>query len=249
VRARLAIASDVAGCQLDRSELAGRLVVSGHEARPELDAMGAVAGGGAFNCALRADSTATSALATLVVQLGLRDGTPIEISDDLPAAPPPLAMDIEKSQQRALAPRALRTQPFKTPGGKGNEMNQQGANAEHVFARPLRSAPQQLASGTPVIEKQTFHELPAPTGKPPFRLKLEYGIETVRPVFSSCHYDWLFAQLHRKEFPSLANLIHSSRHLPGMCKYPLIFQPRNPRIEIPWRWNRRSFFQRIFRPV
>jgi hypothetical protein len=40
------------------------------------------------------------------------------------------------------------------------------------FARPIRSASQQLASGTPAIEKQVFHEPPPPTGEPPFRLEL-----------------------------------------------------------------------------
>lgn len=51
-------------------------------------------------------------------------------------------------------------------------MNQPRRKTEHVFARPLRSAPQQLASGTPAIERQVFHDLPAPTGQAPFRLEL-----------------------------------------------------------------------------
>lgn len=55
--------------------------------------------------ALRADTTAMAALATLVVQLGLRDGTPIDLADDLPANPPPMAMDLARSQQRALSQR------------------------------------------------------------------------------------------------------------------------------------------------
>jgi acid phosphatase type 7 len=42
----------------------------------------------------------------------------------------------------------------------------------HVFAPPMQTATQQLASGTPAHERQVFHELPAPTGRPPFRLEL-----------------------------------------------------------------------------
>jgi outer membrane protein TolC len=55
--------------------------------------------------ALRADAAAQLAIAELVVQLGLREGTPIELADDLPAAPPPLAMTIEQAQARALSAR------------------------------------------------------------------------------------------------------------------------------------------------
>ncbi len=55
--------------------------------------------------ALRADSAAQSELAGLVVELGLPEGTPIEISDDLPATPPPLAMQLAGAQERALGTR------------------------------------------------------------------------------------------------------------------------------------------------
>jgi calcineurin-like phosphoesterase family protein len=51
-------------------------------------------------------------------------------------------------------------------------MSPQRKDTAHTFARPLASAPDQLASGTPALENQTFHELPPPTGNPPFRLDL-----------------------------------------------------------------------------
>jgi OMF family outer membrane factor len=59
----------------------------------------------ADQAALRADAAAQSALAGLAVQLGLGDGAPIEIADDLPAAPPVLAMTLEQAQRRGLAAR------------------------------------------------------------------------------------------------------------------------------------------------
>lgn len=55
--------------------------------------------------ALRADTAAQTSLASLTVQLGLPDGTPIEIADDLPPAPPPLAMSLQQAQDRALSAR------------------------------------------------------------------------------------------------------------------------------------------------
>jgi outer membrane protein len=55
--------------------------------------------------ALRADTARDEALASLVVQLGLPEGTPISLDDDLPAAPPPLAMALDDSLSRALAAR------------------------------------------------------------------------------------------------------------------------------------------------
>ena len=55
--------------------------------------------------ALRADTAAQAALAALVVQLGLHDGDPVALTDDLPATPPPLALTIAQAQQRALAAR------------------------------------------------------------------------------------------------------------------------------------------------
>lgn len=55
--------------------------------------------------ALRADTATETALAALVVQLGLHDGEAIEVTDDLPSPPPPLAMTIEQAQQQALAAR------------------------------------------------------------------------------------------------------------------------------------------------
>jgi outer membrane protein TolC len=55
--------------------------------------------------ALRADTAATTALSKLAMRLGLRDGAEIEIDDDLPATPPPLALDLARAQDRALAAR------------------------------------------------------------------------------------------------------------------------------------------------
>ena len=55
--------------------------------------------------ALRADTEIESALASLTVQLGLHDGAAIDIADDLPTTPPPLAMTLEAAQHRALAAR------------------------------------------------------------------------------------------------------------------------------------------------
>src|SRR6185503_3391898 len=55
--------------------------------------------------ALRADSGTQSALGGLVVQLGLPDGAPIDIADDLPAQPPPLAVTLDQAQRRAIQTR------------------------------------------------------------------------------------------------------------------------------------------------
>ena len=55
--------------------------------------------------AIRADANTKLVLAELVVQLGLPEGTPIELADDLPQSPPRLAMSVEQSQARALAAR------------------------------------------------------------------------------------------------------------------------------------------------
>lgn len=55
--------------------------------------------------ALRADSARDAALATLVVQLGMRDGSAIDVTDDLPQSPPALALTLEKAQSRALTAR------------------------------------------------------------------------------------------------------------------------------------------------
>ncbi|HEX4454103.1 MAG TPA: TolC family protein [Kofleriaceae bacterium] len=55
--------------------------------------------------ALKADSGIQSALGGLVVQIGLPDGAPVEISDDLPTSPPALAVSLDTAQHRALQAR------------------------------------------------------------------------------------------------------------------------------------------------
>jgi OMF family outer membrane factor len=55
--------------------------------------------------ALRADTAVQTAAAALVMQLGLHDGATVEVVDDLPAAPPPVALALEPAQSRALASR------------------------------------------------------------------------------------------------------------------------------------------------
>lgn len=55
--------------------------------------------------ALKADTTRDEAQASLVVQLGLPEGSSVSIDDDLPPAPPPLAMSIDQSIARAIAAR------------------------------------------------------------------------------------------------------------------------------------------------
>ncbi len=53
----------------------------------------------------KTQSGSDDALATFVHHLGLPDGSAIEIVDDLPVAPPPLAMALPAAQARALAAR------------------------------------------------------------------------------------------------------------------------------------------------
>jgi len=55
--------------------------------------------------ALRADTATQTSLAGLTVQLGLPDGTPIDIADDLPPDPPTLAMTLPQAQDRAMSAR------------------------------------------------------------------------------------------------------------------------------------------------
>ncbi len=55
--------------------------------------------------ALRADTAIDATLAELTVQLGLHDGAPVELSDDLPATPPPPGLTLEQAQARALEAR------------------------------------------------------------------------------------------------------------------------------------------------
>ncbi|HET9993089.1 MAG TPA: TolC family protein, partial [Kofleriaceae bacterium] len=55
--------------------------------------------------ALRADTAIAAAISHLTVQIGLPDGAPIDLDDDLPAQPPSLAMTMEQAQQRALSTR------------------------------------------------------------------------------------------------------------------------------------------------
>ncbi|MEO8843851.1 MAG: TolC family protein [Kofleriaceae bacterium] len=55
--------------------------------------------------AMRADTSAQTSLAALTVQLGLPDGSPIEITDDLPPAAPALAMSLQQAQDRAMTAR------------------------------------------------------------------------------------------------------------------------------------------------
>jgi len=55
--------------------------------------------------ALRADTAAETALASLVLQLGLHDGAAIDVADDLPATPPAMAMTLDQALARAIAAR------------------------------------------------------------------------------------------------------------------------------------------------
>jgi outer membrane protein len=55
--------------------------------------------------ALRADASIETAFAALIVELGLPDGTALEVDDDLPAQPPALAMTLQQAQARALSTR------------------------------------------------------------------------------------------------------------------------------------------------
>jgi outer membrane protein len=55
--------------------------------------------------ALRADTATQTTLAGLTIQLGLPDGTPIDIADDLPPDAPTLAMTLPQAQDRAMSAR------------------------------------------------------------------------------------------------------------------------------------------------
>jgi outer membrane protein len=55
--------------------------------------------------AMRADTSSETTLAALTIQLGLPDGTPIDITDDLPPTPPALAMSLPQAQDRAMTTR------------------------------------------------------------------------------------------------------------------------------------------------
>jgi len=76
--------------------------------------------------ALRADTATQTTLANLTVQLGLRDGAPIDISDDLPPQPPILAMTLDQAQQRAIQTR---------PELKGSREKLASAEANRVAAK------------------------------------------------------------------------------------------------------------------
>jgi outer membrane protein TolC len=55
--------------------------------------------------AVRTDTSSSSSLAKLAVTIGLHDGDIPEITDDLPPAPPALAMSLDQSTARALSAR------------------------------------------------------------------------------------------------------------------------------------------------
>jgi len=55
--------------------------------------------------ALRADTAIQASLSHLTVQIGMKDGSGVDITDDLPPQPPALAMSVEQAQQRALSTR------------------------------------------------------------------------------------------------------------------------------------------------
>jgi outer membrane protein len=55
--------------------------------------------------ALKADTLTQSSLGGLVVQLGLPDGAPVDIADDLPPSPPSLAVSLDQAQRRAIQTR------------------------------------------------------------------------------------------------------------------------------------------------
>jgi len=55
--------------------------------------------------ALRAESMIQAALAQLTVQIGMKDGSGVDVADDLPAQPPAMAMALEQAQARALSTR------------------------------------------------------------------------------------------------------------------------------------------------
>ncbi|MEO8548716.1 MAG: TolC family protein [Kofleriaceae bacterium] len=55
--------------------------------------------------ALRADTAIQTTLANFTVQLGLPDGAPIDLADDLPVQPPALALTLQQAQDRAIQTR------------------------------------------------------------------------------------------------------------------------------------------------
>ena len=54
---------------------------------------------------VRSDTSQTSSLAKLAVTIGLHDGDVVDISDDLPAQPPALAMTLDAAINRAVSAR------------------------------------------------------------------------------------------------------------------------------------------------
>nr|HEX4317751.1 TolC family protein [Kofleriaceae bacterium] len=59
----------------------------------------------ADQAANRADASAQSTLAALVVQLGMHDGDVVDVADDLPSPAPALAVTVDGAQQRAISAR------------------------------------------------------------------------------------------------------------------------------------------------
>jgi outer membrane protein TolC len=59
----------------------------------------------ADQAAVRADTQVQQALAGLAVQIGLHDGEAVDISDDLPPTPPPLALSIDQAIERGIQTR------------------------------------------------------------------------------------------------------------------------------------------------
>ena len=55
--------------------------------------------------AVRTDTSSTSALAKLVVAIGLHDGDVVDVTDDLPPQPPALAMGLDQAIHRAISTR------------------------------------------------------------------------------------------------------------------------------------------------
>lgn len=71
---------------------------------------------------LKAQTQADEAIATFAVQLGLPEGTPVDIADDLPPTPPAMAMDLAASQQRAMTSRPeLRSAAERIAAAKATE--------------------------------------------------------------------------------------------------------------------------------
>lgn len=55
--------------------------------------------------ALKADTLTQSSLGGLILQLGVPDGSPIDVADDLPPSPPSLAVSLDQAQRRAIQAR------------------------------------------------------------------------------------------------------------------------------------------------